>query len=491
MSIALSAQTNIARAVQEMKKRKARNSFIDFVKYTYNGEYQDAWFHRYVAKKLEDLIFRRTDKRFLMLFMPPRHGKSELVSRNLPPFYFGNFPDHEIISTTYAQTLSNAMSLDVQRIMTGDKYGDLFPDVKLAISGIDKKFYERQSAEYFDIVNHKGHYLCAGVGGAITGRGGNLIIIDDPVKNRQDAESETVRETVLNWYKSTLRTRLMPDGVVILLMTRWHENDLAGEIINQMRNEPDADQWEIVEIPASYEASEYAPAEDTRTDGQPLWPTRYDESALKRIKATLGSYDWYALFQQKPRPSGGAVIKREWLQQILKKAPDGLSWVRGYDLAVTASTKADKTSSIKMAIDAAQNIFLSGGFEGQWEWPTVKKLIGAVAKREVIPVGIEAVGTQKAFVQDLQSDDELMHVAITGYNVTKDKLTRALPWVARAEAGKLYLIEGEWVDKFIDIAVRFTGTDGEDDNMIDAISICYTMLCGGGENAIAGLGNLY
>lgn len=435
--------------------------------------FQKTWFHRIIAAELEQWD-TDPDSPNLLIMMPPRHGKSELVSRFLPAYLFGKDPNKRIIATSYAQDLANDMSRDCQHIMLTEAYARIFPNTRLSRTGRRTETARRMVSE-FNIIGGSGYYVGRGIGGGITGRGADRIIIDDPVKNREDAESETKRETVWRWYTSTLRTRLQKNGKIVLLLTRWHEDDLAGRILKQAKNEPGGDKWKVVAFPAESEKSEYTHPEDMREDGDALWPDMYSEEYLHRTKTTLGIYDWSALFQQTPTPPGGAVCKREWLQ-VITKPPEGLTWLRAWDLAVSKKTSADHTASCQMAADEHGNVYIRGLIRMQDTWPRVRERLVDVARREEVLVGIEAQGTQKGFIDDLLEEKLLQQVAIMGYTVEVDKLTRALPWIARAQAGKFYIIDGSGVDCFINEAVHFTGKDDAEDDQVDAVSLGYRML---------------
>ena len=298
---------------KEAKKELARRSMVDFALYT-DENYKMNWHHRLMCKYLDRWVSR--DIKRLMVFMPPRHGKSELVSRKLPAFIFGKNPDARIIGTSYSADLATAMNRDVQRIIDSDKYHELFPRTFLNSKNIRSTVTGSalRNADKFEIVAHRGMYRSAGVDGGITGMGGDYIIIDDPVKNRQDANSPTMRKKVFDWYTSTLYTRLEKDGCILLTLTRWHEDDLAGKLLAAMQSNPDADKWEILCLPAVYEEKTARPYDVRTEEGQALWPWKYDEKALRTMRATMGGFEWAALYQQKPQPAEGSIIKREWLR---------------------------------------------------------------------------------------------------------------------------------------------------------------------------------
>lgn len=469
--------------LEEEAAAQSRERFLTFVQTTYCGKaerYDVNWHHELLAGELQHFVSDECPDRFLMVFMPPRHGKSELVSRNLPAWYLGRNPNREVMGASYSADLAEDMSSDVQRIMTGPAYKRIFPGVRILEGSGSRYSEDKRSRGAFSIIGHSGQYRCAGVGGAITGRGADLFIIDDPIKNRADAESETHREKTWKWYTSTVRTRLSKRGKIILLLTRWHEDDLAGRLIRQMRQEPQADQWRVFSLPAQYEASEHSHPQDKRGAGDALWKTEFDLENLLQVKATLGSYEYGALYQQRPLPPGGAVIQREWLlQHIIAKAPTHLAWVRYWDLACTSNKKGNRTAGVQVAMDAG-NLFIRNMIKGRWNWPTARKIMRTAGLREKCPIGADSTGPQKALIQNLQEERDLIGISITGYPATTDKLTNALSWIAMAEAGRVYIVDGDWVDDFIAECVRFTGHDDREDDQVDAVSGGVRMLMGGG-----------
>ena len=242
--------------------------------------------HRQICEKLEAV--ERGEIKRLMIFTPPRHGKSELVSKRLEAWLLGRNPKKQIISASYGADLASDFGRDVRNIVASKEYETIFPQVKLAEDSQSKNRWH---------TNHGGSYVSAGVGSAITGRGADLLNIDDPVKDRAEAESETVREGVWNWYVSTAYTRLMPGGSVILTMTRWHEDDLAGRLLEAEKS--GGDKWEVLRLPAIDE------------HGRALWPERYDEKALNGIRAAIGEREFGALYQQNPKPAGTSFFEVE------------------------------------------------------------------------------------------------------------------------------------------------------------------------------------
>ena len=288
----------IRRAENELKIREARNNLLSFISVTYK-DYKIGWVHQEICETLDlflkDLIDGKRPR--LIITMPPRSGKSEIVSRRFPAYFLGKYPDLSIISVSYSATLAEDFCRDVQRIIDSDEYKAIFPNTKL--SDKKDKNYKRTS-DIFEIVGHKGVYCSAGVGGGITGKGCDILIIDDPIKNRQEANSENTRKKIFDWYSSTAYTRLSPIGGVIMMCTRWHLDDLIGKVLSDKNQKP----FHVISYPAIAEHDE-----PHRKQGEALHPERFSLEILNEIKSTLSASDWLSLYQQRPTPEGGAIFE--------------------------------------------------------------------------------------------------------------------------------------------------------------------------------------
>lgn len=288
----------IRRAENELKIREARNNLLSFISVTYK-DYKIGWVHQEICETLDlflkDLIDGKRPQ--LIITMPPRSGKSEIVSRRFPAYFLGKYPDLSIISVSYSATLAEDFCRDVQRIIDSDEYKAIFPNTKL--SDKKDKNYKRTS-DIFEIVDHKGVYCSAGVGGGITGKGCDILIIDDPIKNRQEANSENTRKKIFDWYSSTAYTRLSPIGGVIMMCTRWHLDDLIGKVLSDKNQKP----FHVISYPAIAEHDE-----PHRKQGEALHPERFSLEILNEIKSTLSASDWLSLYQQRPTPEGGAIFE--------------------------------------------------------------------------------------------------------------------------------------------------------------------------------------
>lgn len=297
--------------LQQLQDIQARNDLLSYIIATSDPlkPYAVNWHHRYLADKLN--AFVRGEIQYLIVEMPPRHGKSEQVSRALPAFIHGKFPDDEIFAVSYLDSLATEMCTAVQDRMETDAHKRIFPDAKIHQQGVKYTVGTRNSSEH-DIVGRKGVYRAAGVGGSFTGKGANWIIIDDPIKGREIADSEAFRERLWNFWLNDLFTRLETNlktgrkGQVLITMTRWHEDDLVGRLLEEMKKDPKAIQWEVVSFPAIKENNDNKA--DPRKIGEALWPKKYDLPALNAIRTAVGTRAWGSLYQQHPTPDGGALF---------------------------------------------------------------------------------------------------------------------------------------------------------------------------------------
>lgn len=323
-------------ATELLARRKARAGLIDFSAYT-NPSYIAAPHHELIASKLEAV--ERGEIKRLMITMPPRHGKSELASRRFPAWYMGRNPGKQIIASSYNSDLASDFGREVRNIVDSPEYGALF-DTSLAA---DSKAANRWHTD------KGGMYVAAGVGTAITGRGADILLIDDPFKDRQEADSEITRQRVWDWYTSTAYTRLMPGGAVVLINTRWHDDDLSGKLLSEQGH--GGDKWEVLSLPA------------IQSDGTALWPEWYPMERLEQIRSVLPARDWNSLYQQNPIPDDGDYFRAGWFTDY-NGLPSGLAIYGASDYAVTDGG-GDWTEHGVFGVDLNGNIYVIDWWRGQ------------------------------------------------------------------------------------------------------------------------------
>ena len=363
----------------EVNIELARRGLLDFTTYTF-PKYVVGWHHRELCDVLDRFVKGEIPR--LIITMPPRHGKSELVSRRLPARIFGRNPDASVIACSYIDTLASRMNRDVQRIIDSDAYRRVYPKVWLEGSNVRTQTHGKylRNSDVFEIVGFKGQYISAGIGGGITGMGGDFLLIDDPVKNQEEASSPTYRAKAWEWYVSTLYPRLEGEdggeGCILLTMTRWDEDDLAGRLIQLSRDDPEADQWTVFNFPAICEDPE-----PFREIGDPLWPYKYALPRLKKIKATAGSRVWNALYQQRPSALEGNIIKKLWERPYMilpeKFDQQWFSW----DLRFGDSKARGSYVNAQLWGSIGANVYLIDQIRGRWSFvETIKFFVRFCAK---------------------------------------------------------------------------------------------------------------
>lgn len=407
-------------SLNEVRATLAQRSLLRFTEYT-NPQYQRAQHHAQIAAKLEAVERGEIDR--LMIFMPPRHGKSELASKRFPAWCLGRNPTRQIIAASYNSDLANDFGRNVRNIVAEPEFGQVFPGVALAA--------DSQAANRMN-TNHGGAYVAAGVGTAVTGRGAHIALIDDPFKDREEADSERRRNTVWDWYRSTLYTRLMPGGAIVLIQTRWHEDDLAGRLLEQ---EPD--QWQVLELPAVSDA------------GEALWPEWYDRAALDRIKDTIGPREWSALYQQKPQPDEGTFFRREWFQ-TWGKLP-ALRYYGTSDYAVTDGG-GDYTVHRLWGIASDGDVYRVDGWRGQTtsdQWIEAK--LDLIAKYKPLAWFGEGGVIQKAIEPMLRRRmrERGVHCRLEWLSSVSDKPTRARSFQAMAATQRVFFEPGADLSEFL------------------------------------------
>ena len=305
-----------ARAILELRRRhakryaKARSSLAEFWRET-KPDMEWDWFNQLMCEELdkflEDVVAGKQPR--LMIIAPPRHGKSEGGSRRFPAYTFGRYPRLNIIATSYAADLASRMNRDVQRVMDEPGYQKIFPGARLNAKNVATlSGNPLRNSEIFEVVGvdgrPQGSYRAAGVGQGITGMGADIGIIDDPVKDAKEAGSAVQRNAVWEWYESTFYSRLSPKSGIVIIMTRWHDDDLAGRLLKKEKE--GGDKWRVVRFPAIAEEPE-----EHRNEGDALHPRRYPIERLLQIKQVIGEYAFGALYQGRPTPKGGGIVKRE------------------------------------------------------------------------------------------------------------------------------------------------------------------------------------
>ncbi len=438
--------------------------------------YRVGWVHREICARL--MRFYADVKRGLsprmVITMPPRHGKSELVSRRFPAWCLGLDPDLSFMSVSYSDSFAKRLNKDVQRIMDSDAYSEIFPGTCLREA---KRANAVRTSGLFEIPGRSGSYRSAGVGGGITGMGADILSIDDPFKDRASADSPTIRQRVWDWYASTAYTRLSPGGGVLVTVTRWHEDDLVGRLLAAQTQER-GDRWTVVNYPAIAETDERH-----RKMGEALHPERFDIDALKRIRANVGEYEWSALYQQHPVPRGGGVFKAGWIRHwgVLPKVFDRM--IQSWDFTFKDGKTSDNVSG-QVWMKSGPNFYLLDCDTARMDFVSQIRAMRRMTAKWPEAVGkvVEDKANGPAIISALGSEIS----GIIPYTPRGSKTARAYAVSPLFEAGNVLLPpmddEHPWVREYIDEMLSFPG--GEHDDRVDATTQALDTLSAASGNGI-------
>jgi predicted phage terminase large subunit-like protein len=453
----LNAPDDIVRevlALEEAKRtldirQRAKDDFMVFVKHVYDG-FIEGSHHKQVAKQFEKLSKNPGSR--IIVNMPPRHTKSEFASYLLPAWLIGKNPELKIIQTTHTAELAVRFGRKVRNLMELEIYKQVFPEVELrADSKAAGRWETGQGGEYF----------AAGVGGAITGRGADLLIIDDP-HSEQDALSETAMENAYEWYTSGPRQRLQPGGSIVVVMTRWSLKDLTGKLIKAQASDVMSDQWDVIEFPA------ILPSDNI------LWPEFWKKDELLRVKASLSLAKWNAQWQQNPTAEEGAIIKKEWWNTWEKETIPPVSYImQSYDTAFSKKETADYSAITTWGVfqpeeGGADNIVLMDAKRGRWDFPELKeKAMEEFNYWDPDMVLIEAKATGTPLTDELRR----MGIPVVNYTPSRgnDKHTRMHLVAPMFESGKVWAPERRFAEDVIDECAAFP--NGEHDDYCDSMSM--------------------
>ena len=416
-------------------RESCRDSFMEYIRHIWPS-FIEGEHHRLIADKLTRVA--KGELRRLIVNMPPRHTKSEFASIYFPSWMMGLKPDLKIMQTTHTADLSINFGRKVRNLMDTDEYKGIFPEASLAADSKSAGKWQTGGG---------GEYFAAGVGGAIAGRGADLLIIDDP-HSEQDAMSLPLLDSCYEWYTSGPRQRLQPGGTIVIVMTRWSTADLTGRLLNR-QTENNADQWEVVELPAIFEDS-----------GNVLWPEFWKREELDAVKASIPVAKWNAQYQQNPTSEEGAIIKREWWNLWEKDDPPPCSYIiQSYDTAFSKKETADYSAITTWGVftpsdGAGEAIILLDAQKGRWDFPELK----AVAQdqyNEFEPdmVLIEAQASGTPLTHELRA----MGIPVVNYRPSRgnDKMTRVHAVSPVFEAGMVWAPDHVFADEVIEECAAF------------------------------------
>lgn len=485
----------------------ARRRLLTFTQ-KINPRYIPGWVHEDICRRLERFSREVEEGKSprLMLLMPPRHGKSELASRMFPAWHLGRCPDHEFIACSYNVSLAMSFSRKVKEVINDPVYEAIF-DTRL--------HPDFQAAEEWAIKGHRGGYVAAGVGGGITGKGAHILVIDDPIKNAEEAQSADLREKLWEWYTSTAYTRLAPGGGVLVIQTWWHDDDLAGKLQNAMKADPDADVFEVVRYPAIAEADEWL---DTTTDeiirvehdepaatrdddaptchmravsrahsrglnvghlrylrakGEALHPARYDLRRLNQIKRTLPAQWWSALYQQNPVPDEGVYFTKDMFRRAPAPDKDGCYVSVAFDFAISEKQQNDYTVGTVTLLDSDDMLhFVDRVRFKSADADFIVKAIVSLCKKwhnPSIQLGLEDGQIYRALSGPLKREmaRQRVYPSLQLLKPITDKQSRARTLQGRMQQGLVsFCDQADWYDQMRTEMLRFPS--GVHDDQVDS-----------------------
>jgi predicted phage terminase large subunit-like protein len=406
----------------------------------------------------------------IMVMTPPRHGKSELCSRWFPAWYLSQFPDHRIILCAYESEFAASWGRKVRNFLM--EHG---PELCVKLSPDSLAAHRWETTE-------GGGMVSAGVGGPITGKGANCFLVDDPIKSTAEADSPTIRDTIWEWWRGTAYSRLEPGASVVLIQTRWHEDDLAGRLIDDMSR--GGDQWRLINLPAEAEEGDIL----GRSVGEPLWPERYNKEELVRKRRAMGSRSYTALYQQRPAPQGGGLFKREWFRYyesgrgqgvetpyyVLRHAKDEIQPRRVLkedcwrfataDLAMTEKTMSDYTViQVWDVVRDTNDMILVDQWRAQKEAPDVEdQLMETMRRWQTLFIGIESKQSGIVAIQRFKKDG----LTVKELKADRDKIARAVPAEIWMENGKVWFpLDAPWLSDLENELLVFP--NGTNDDQVD------------------------
>lgn len=414
--------------------------------------------------------------------MAPRFGKSLMISVYYPAWYLGNHPDHKLIVASHTVDLAVDMARKVRNLMQSEEYRKIFPGVAIAADAkAAGKWNTTQGGEVY----------ATGVGGALAGRGAHLIVVDDPISEQDIKLGGTAQlDTIYEWFRAGLRTRLMPEGKIVILHTRWHQRDLIGRLLKDGAMNPDGDVYEMFEFPAILEVknplanknhAEYDP-EAPKTVQKSLWPEQWSLESLLRTKASMPSWQWNAQYQQNPTAQEAAIIKRDHIRWWQSDRPPTCDFiVQSYDTALTTKERSDfsvcQTWGVFTDEEGLENVILLNRVKGKWEFPELKKMAHEQFKDwEPDSVIVEAKASGQPLIDELRRSG----IFVQDYSPGKgqDKIARVNSISDMFVSKQVWFPETWWATEVVEELLAFPA--GEHDDDVDALTLALIRVRKGG-----------
>lgn len=442
---------SLAEYETSLKREKSQVDFIKFVKEMWPG-FIDGRHHKVMAKKFQEVAEGKVKR--LIINMPPRHTKSEFASFLLPAWFLGKFPGKKIIQTSNTAELAVGFGRKVRNLVDSDVYSKIFPNVNLRS---DSKAAGRWAT------NAGGEYFAIGVGGTVTGKGADLLIIDDPHSEQEAALAATspeIFDKVYEWYTSGPRQRLQPGGTIVVVMTRWSKKDLTGRIIQSSIDREGNDDWEIIDFPAILPS------------GNPLWPEFWSLKELEALRSELPASKWNAQYQQSPTSEEGAIIKREWWNVWEPERPPVCEFIiQSWDTAFTKSERSDYSACTTWGVFYRNenpndpNVILLDAFKKRMEFPELKeKAFNHYKEWEPDAFIVEAKAAGAPLIFELRA----MGIPVSEFTPSRgnDKMVRINSVSDLFASGKVWAPPTRWADELIEEMAAFPNS--EHDDLVDS-----------------------
>jgi predicted phage terminase large subunit-like protein len=447
------------RLVELTERETKRTNFLPFVKSMWS-DFIEGEHHRIMARAFDRIASGELKR--LIVNMPPRHTKSEFASYLFPAYLVGRNPGLKIIQATHTADLAVRFGRKIRDLVDSQQYRKVFPNVELNPESKAAGRWETRTKDG----KMNGEYFASGVGGALAGRGADLFIIDDP-HSEQDAMSKTALEDAYEWYMTGPRQRLQPGGAIVMVMTRWSKRDLTGRVIKKMMENEDADQWEIIELPAILPS------------GKPLWPNYWPLVELEKIKASISPSKWAAEYLQNPTGEGASIINRDWVKIWKAKSAPAVDYIiQSYDTAFLKSERADFTAittwgvfypegKIEEELYGGQeaHLILLNSVKERFSFPELKECaLKEYNAWEPDTVIIEGKASGMPLTQELRA----VGIPVQNYIPSKggDKVARVNACTPLFSGGYVWFPEINWAEEVVDELCDFP--NGEHDDLVDS-----------------------
>lgn len=442
-----------------LSSRRFFDTYVSEIVLTKPGYVDGEHIHK-ISHRIQSFLEEDTVHRGLIITTPPRHMKSTICSECLPAWVISNNPQAEVMIASYNQSQARKMCRSCRQRFDEDWHARVYPRQTFVVDTADEFMLQGK-------LNGRPNLIAAGVGAGLTGSGADLLIIDDPVKDSEEASSPLIRDKIYDWYRSVALTRLSPKGKVIIVMTRWSTDDIVGRVLND-----NPDEWDVLHLPAI-------------DDGKALWPERFPLEELLSRKAILGSRVFEALYQGHPVPAEGGLIRREWIRYADKPFPQSARRVRAWDLAAS-SGRGDWTAGCLMAMQNGQYI-IEDVVAIQGSPYEVQTLVRQTAERDGRSVAIRM--EQEPGSSGVANIDNYARNVLRGYDFrpikpTGPKEVRASAMAAAMENGNLMMLRGTWNRQTEDNLLSFPY--GEHDDITDAVAYAFNELALSGASTFVG-----